>query len=181
MLLFGWGALLLGIEVFRFAFLLVVGTVLIVLFPGLALSWGFWLSMGGVYVIFLLLKYGPVRESLWTRLLLLPVGIYWLMVPVGHTLFGTVNLWQNLSPLLSVLFIPFYPLAMLLHLLGQGALLDPVLAWLWRLPGENMVSKTLPLWFLGLYMLVALAAVRWRRAFYLLLGLAGGSLIWIYG
>jgi len=57
MLLFGWAAVLLGVEIVSFGFLSVVGVSLLVFVPTLIFSWGFWLSMSGVFAIFLLLKY----------------------------------------------------------------------------------------------------------------------------
>ena len=180
MLLFGWAALLLGIEIVRFSFLILVGAVLLALFPSLIFSWGFWLSMSGVFAIYLLVKYWRGTEMLRIKLFLLPVGIYWLMAPVTHSIFEVVSPWQNLSPILSVLFVVFYPAAILLHLVGWGNLLDPLLLRLWELPHGSVVSKSLPTDFFVSYILLGVAAARWRWAFYLLVGWAGASIVWIY-
>jgi competence protein ComEC len=103
------------------------------------------------------------------------------MFPVSHTLFGLANPWQNLSPLLSLLFIPFYPLAFLLHLLGHGDALDSLLRALWSFPDGASFVKVLPSWTLWLYGAIALAAIRNRWMFYILFGCSIGALGWIYG
>ncbi len=169
MLLLGWSALLLGIEIVSFSFLLITGAVLLVLFPSLIVSWGFWLSMSGVFAIFLLLKWWGDLPGRIVALAVIPLGVYLLMAPVAHTLFALANPWQNLSPLLSLLFVPFYPLALGSHLLGLGGLFDGVLQWLWSLPGEESYLRQLPVEFLGFYGGLALAATRFRWAFYGLL------------
>jgi competence protein ComEC len=179
MLLFGWGALLLGVEIVSFAFLLVTACVLLVLFPSLLVSLGFWLSMGGVFAIFLLLRHWGHLSPWFVGGLVIPVGIYLLMFPVSHTLFPIVSPWQHLSPLLSLAFVPFYPLSILLHLLGLGGVLDPLLAWIWHLPEGTVAVKSLPVWLLPLYGALALAAIRFRLALWLMFGVAVLGMIWL--
>jgi competence protein ComEC len=182
MLVLGWGALLLGIELLSFRFLLVTGAMLLAFKPALIFSMGFWLSMTGVFFIFLLLKYfGHLSEWI-VGGVILPVGVFWLMLPVGHALFPTVSPWQFLSPLLSLLFIPFYPLAMLLHLLGLGGVLDGTLSWLFALPlGSGIVEKSLPSWVLWGYGMTALLAIRYRWIFLLLFVEGLIAVGWLYG
>jgi competence protein ComEC len=179
MLLCGWGALLLGMEILSFSFLFLVGMVLSVLFPALVVSWGFWLSMGGVFAIFLLLKYWGDLPGWIVALLVIPSGIYLLMYPVSHTLFDVASPWQHLSPVLSLIFIPFYPLMILLHLLGLGGVLDGVLLQLWTLPADSTAERQLPGWILVIYVVMALGATRYRRVFYALFGVSLASMLWV--
>jgi competence protein ComEC len=182
MLVLGWGAVLLGIELVSFRFLLVAGAILLALKPALLFSLGFWLSMTGVFFIFLLLRYfGHLREWIVAGVIL-PLGVFCLMLPVGHSLFGILSPWQFLSPLLSLLFVPFYPLAMVLHLLGMGGILDGALAWLFSLPSPGGVTeKLLPGWVLWGYGITALLAIRSRWFLFLLFleGVAAAG--WLYG
>ena len=167
MLSVGWAVLLMGIELLSFYFLFTVAGLLLVLFPSLSVSLGFWFSIAGVFYIFLLLQYTG-RYSKWLiTLLIIPVGIFLLMLPVVHTVFGTTSPCQLLSPLLSVLFIPFYPVAMLLHLFNTGNIFDPALHWLFALPGTGQ-EHLLPLWAAAGYIMLSFAAIRYRMAFYLL-------------
>lgn len=179
MLLFGWGALLLGIEIVSFAFLLVTASVLLVLFPSLLVSLGFWLSMGGVFAIFLLLKHWGEASPWLVGTLIVPVGIYLLMAPVTHTLFPVNSPWQHLSPLLSLLFIPFYPLEILLHTVGLGGIMDPWLARLWDLPGDTVEMRSLPVLILPIYGVLALAAIRYRGVLFFMLAGSVLSLLWL--
>jgi competence protein ComEC len=179
MLLFGWGALLLGIEIVSFPFLLVTALALLVLFPSLLVSLGFWLSMSGVFAIFLLLKHWGHLPPWVVGALVVPLGIYLLMAPVSHSLFPVVSPWQHLSPLLSLLFVLFYPLEIFLHLVGMGGVMDPWLGRLWELPEGSVEMRILPGWLLPIYGMMAFAAIRYRAV--LLSMLAGSlfSLLWL--
>jgi competence protein ComEC len=135
--------------------------------------------MAGVFAIFLLLKYFGHLPPRWVALGVIPVGIYALMLPLTHALFPLVSPWQHLSPLLSLGFVLFYPLAILLHLLGVGGWLDPLLQWLWHLPEGSVELRSLPLWTLPCYVALALLAVRRRSAFAGMGVAALGTLLWM--
>ena len=165
MILAAWAVLLMAVELLSFAFLATVTALLLVLFPSLSVSLGFWLSVAGVFYIFLLLRYTKGSDRWFITLFVIPVGIFLLMLPVVHTIFAATSSWQLLSPVLSILFIPFYPLAMLLHLLGMGNLPDALLLWLFDLPVKGE-EHLLPLWMGVVYMLISAAAIRYRAMFY---------------
>ncbi len=175
----GWLVLLFGVELVSFYFLAAVLTLLVVIFPALLVSLGFWFSVAGVFYIFLLLHYAKMMPAWAITLLVIPVGIFVLMLPVVHTVFPVTATSQLLSPLLSLLFIPFYPAAMLLHLIGAGELFDTALQHLltW---GTLATDHQLPVWAGVVYLLFSLAAVRYRYAFYLLLGIALGYGVYIF-
>ena len=171
MLLIGWAVLLMGMALLSFTFLFTIMALLLALFPTLCVSLGFWLSIAGVFYIFLLLKYTQTYTQRTVSLVVIPLGIFLLMLPVVHGIFGVTSLYQLLSPLLSLLFIPFYPLTILLHLLNVGAWLDPILEWLFALSKEAQ-NHLLPLWAVGGYGVLSLSAMGNKRAFYLLLTVA---------
>ncbi|AKF24230.1 transporter [Sulfurovum lithotrophicum] len=171
MILAGWAVLLMAIELLSFSFLAMVAALLPVLFPSLSVSLGFWLSVAGVFYIFLLLQYFREYNKWLITLLFIPVGIFLLMLPVVHMIFGTTSILQLFSPLLSILFIPFYPLVIFLHLLGMGNLLDNALLWMFDLPSSG-TEHFLPLWAGAVYVLLSLAAIRYRPMFYAALGSA---------
>ena len=171
MVLVGWIVILVGMDLVSFAFLATVGLTLLALFPALLVSLGFWLSMAGVFYIFLLLQYTKGVHKGIISLLVIPFGIFVLMLPIVHTVFGLTTPYQLLSPLLSLLFIPFYPLVIVLHLLGIGNLLDGSLLWLFSLAGEHS-EAILPLWAASVYMGLSVVAIWSRAAFGLLLGVA---------
>jgi len=171
MVLVGWIVLLLGIELLSFTFLTSILLSLVVLFPSLLVSLSFWLSVAGVFYIFLLLQYTKEYNKWMITLLFIPFGIFILMLPVVHHIFGVTSGYQLLSPLLSLLFIPFYPLVMVLHIIGFGGILDSALLWLFSLPEES-VENLLPLWAMLGYVGLSLGAIWNRKLFNGVLGLA---------
>ncbi len=179
MLVAGWFVILMGVELLSFKFLTTVVFLLAALFPSLLVSLSFWLSVAGVFYIFLLLHYTKHLSKWLITLLVIPLGIFLLMLPIVHMIFDVTSGYQLLSPLLSLLFIPFYPLVMFLHLIGLGNLLDSTLMALFSLPEES-VSHLLP-WWLGLpYMGLSLWAVFNQKAFMALLGAASVYAVYLF-
>ncbi|BDY12664.1 competence protein [Hydrogenimonas cancrithermarum] len=179
MVVVGWIALLLGIELLSFTFLGVCVVMLTALFPALLLSIGFWLSVGGVFFIYLFLKW-TVAWPKWAIFIGLNLWVYLSMLPVVHAIFGTFSFYQFASPLLTMLFTLFYPLWMALHLLGIGGVTDRWIVALLHWPEAGASADvTTPLWFLSLFLAVALAAVRWRIALYMQFGLSLGWLFYL--
>jgi competence protein ComEC len=171
MVLIGWSMLLMGVELLSFTFLATVTVLLTVLFPSLLVSLGFWFSIAGVYFIFLLLCYTHKWQKWHISLYVIPIGIFLLMLPVVHFFFPVTSPYQMLSPLLSLLFVPFYPLAILLHLIGEGSIFDTALEWLFSLP-EQSTEQLLSVWLFGAYVVLALGAARSKILFYMTLGTA---------
>lgn len=169
MVVVGWIVVLLGIELVSFTFLTIVGLTLILLFPSLVASIGFELSIAGVFYIFLLLHYSTGINKWIVSLCVIPFGIFLLMLPIVHSIFGITTAYQLLSPLLSVAFILFYPLAILLHVFGIGYLLDPILTKLLGLPSLDMDVQiyTLPIWMVIGYIFLSIGAI-WSRLIFAL-------------
>ncbi len=161
MLLLAWVAILGGVELVSFQLLSTVALSLIVIFPHLLFSLGFWLSVSGVYYIYLLLRhYGAFDRKLLT-ILIIPVGIYILMVPLVHSIFETSSIWQILSPVLSLLFVLFYPVMLFMHFVGMGNLCDTCLSRLFDLPVE-FHSSLIPVSVLIFYLMLSILAARYR-------------------
>lgn len=179
MVFIGWSVLLLGMELLSFTFLTIVLFILVALFPSLLVSLSFWLSVAGVFYIFLLLHYSQRFSARIISLVFIPFGIFILMLPIVHNIFAVTSSYQLLSPLLSLLFIPFYPLAMLLHIIGVGGILDNLLLWLFSLPQES-TEKLLSMWAMLGYVSLSIASIWHKRLFYLLLGLALGYGVYLF-
>ena len=171
MVLVGWGVLLLGMELLSFSFLASVFLLLTLLFPSLLVSLSFWLSVAGVFYIFLLLQYTKTWNKWSITLGVIPIGIFILMLPVVHAIFGVTSVYQLMSPILSLLFVFFYPLVMLLHILGLGGIFDTYLLWLFSLPMNSVVSM-IPSWLTLGYLGLSIIAIWYRKVFYVVLGLA---------
>ena len=180
MVFLGWLLLIFGMELLSFAFLFTVAALLFVLYPALLVSLSFWFSFFGVFYIFLLLKYAGYWNKWVITLLVIPIGIFLLMLPVVHTLFPVTSHWQMLSVLLSLLFIPFYPFVMLLHLCGCGDWLDSVLLSLFSLP-EGGSKAWVPRWMFGIYMMLSIGAIFKRSLFLLLFATAVVYAVYLFG
>ena len=168
MSLIAWAALLMGVRVVDFSLLAVTVLLLLALFPRLLVSLSFWLSVAGVFYIFLLLRHFAHLGKWQLTLVVIPFGIFFLMQPIAHLFFVQSSPYQLLSPLLSLLFIPFYPLSLLLHLVGHGDLFDGALESLFALPKATTAFRT-PLWAALPYIALSLFAIRRKSLLYLLL------------
>lgn len=155
-----------GIKIFSFSSLFIVVGFLIALWPKLLFSLGFWFSVSGVFYIFLFLHHMKALKA-WQSFILMHIWVYLAMLPIVHYFFGSFSLMQLLSPLLTMLFILFYPLSLFLHLLGIGHSLDWVLE---ELLGLSIIvsEEFVPLWFFLFIILISLLAIKSRGFFYLL-------------
>ena len=179
MMIIGWLAILGGIEIFNFATLICTVFILLILLPEFIVSKAFWLSVAGVFYIFILLKSFVNFSSLIVKLISLPVGIFILMSPLIHSIFPETTIYQLLSPLLSVLFVLFYPLSIILHLVGLGWVFDTLLLKLFSL-NIDLYSVSVPLWFTIIYTLLSILAIYRKYAVILLYFTALVSVIYIY-
>ncbi|HIQ27233.1 MAG TPA: ComEC/Rec2 family competence protein, partial [Sulfurovum sp.] len=179
MVLVGWIVLLLGMELLSFMLLTTIIVALLALAPSLLFSLSFWLSVAGVFYIFLLLHYTQQYSTWFISFIFIPLGIFIFMLPIVHYIFGVTTVYQLLSPLLSILFIPFYPLVIVLHLLGLGDVFDPLLLWLFSLPMESK-DNLLPLWIMVLYVMLSLGAIWSKKIFFITLGLAMLYMLYLF-
>ncbi len=179
MVLVGWIVLLLGMELLSFTFLSTIMLILVALFPSLVVSLSFGLSVAGVFYIFLLLQYTKGVKAWMISLILIPLGIFVLMLPIVHGFFGVTSGYQLLSPLLSLLFIPFYPLMMVLHLLGFGSLFDTALLALFRMP-QSSTEELFPMWAMLGYVGLSIGAIWSKKLFWLVLGLASSYMVYLF-
>jgi len=166
-----------GIKVLSFQMLGLTSLGLLALFPTLIFSLSFWFSVAGVFYLFLFLHH---FESLnrWVLLGIIDLGVFLLMVPIVHTFFPVFTFLQLTSPISSLVFIVFYPLGVLLHVMNFGGILDGyLLDFLHVKTGSYLLS--FPWWILVLYVGVSLVAIRFKLALYGCLGFAFLSLFFI--
>jgi len=171
MLTLTWFVLVMGLELISFQFLAFAVLLILLLKPSLVASLGFWLSVTGVFYIFLLIKWFRNHSAWFITLVAIPVGVFLLMFPIGHIVFQNTTAWQLMSPPLSLAFIIFYPVALFMHLLGLGNLFDPALLALFDLP-KGSVAVEMPTPLIVLYIFMSLASIWSKRIFYATLFLA---------
>ena len=146
-----------GLKLLSFEILGWIVLLLLAFWPRLLWSVGFWFSVAGVFYIYLFLYHFKL-SNIWT-FLLLNFWIFLAMLPLSLFVFGVFNPWMLFSPLLSILFVLFYLLALLLHLVGYGGVLDSIVGLLSA--ANEGVRVELPLWLFGFYLLGSLLAI-WR-------------------
>jgi competence protein ComEC len=169
-----------GVKILSFSSLGIVVCFLIALWPKLLFALGFWFSVAGVFYIFLFLHHMKDLK-LWQSFLLLHIWVYLAMLPLVHYFYGTFSLYQLASPILTMLFILFYPLELFLHLIGQGSMLDFGLEWLLSLD-MHVAQMFVNIWTLTFYIILSGLAIFGKRLFYLLGFFCAGLLgYFLYG
>ena len=161
-----------GIKIVSVQTLLVTIVLLLSLWPRLFFALGFWLSVSGVYFIFLYLRYfSEVSKQI--SFVAVPIWVYLMMTPIAFVLFGNYSLYHPLSIIWSILFTLFYPLSLFLHLVGYGESIDGILHFFLvsDLHGEHFAFS---LFWLIPYGLLALGALYTKKILYLLLLVAFG-------
>ena len=149
---------------------------LLVFFPRIFFSLGFWLSVAGVFYIFLFLIHFKHLSALW-QFFLIEFSTYLLMLPLALALFGAFGLYHPLSILLTMLFILFYPLSIFLHIIGFGNLFDGLLQGLISL-GEVKTIVPFGVGWLALHIALSFWAIFKKLGMWILL--AYSSVIFIY-
>ena len=142
------------------------------------LSLAFWFSVAGVFYIFLLLKhFSNLNKYLMT--LFISFGIFVLMLPIVHMIFPVVSSLQLGSPFLSLGFSFFYPLSMLIHMIGFGDLFDSLLIKLFTLKASESMF-ILDYWYGMVYLGLSLLSIYFKNIFYVLLFVAIVFTIWLF-
>jgi len=166
-----------GIKVLSFEMLGLTTLGLLALFPSLVFSLSFWFSVAGVFYLFLFLHH---FESLnrWVLLAIIDLGVFLLMVPIVHTFFPVFTFLQLTSPLSSLVFIVFYPLGVLLHVMNWGGIFDSYLLEFLHVKTQSF-TLSFPVWFLASYVGFSLLAIRFRSLLFVCLALCLTSLFFI--
>lgn len=165
-----------GIEIFSMQTLLVTILLLLAFFPRLAFSLGFWLSAGGVFYIFLFLIHFKNLNLFW-QIVGISVLVYLFMLPVSLFIFQNFSIYHPFSIILAILFTPFYPLSIFLHIIGFGDIFDAFFEWLLVL-GEDGVKVELNLYLFLLHAALSFVAI-WSKTGMWILTLFSSS-IFIY-
>lgn len=137
--------------------------ILSALFPALLFNIGFIFSCFGVWFILLFnkhfLKSNLKSYKSYTKLFLINLYIFFAMQPVVLPFFNVVSIQQLLGIFLNFIFILFYPLAALLHIVGLGGILDGMLIGFLDFKLASKEINISPA-FIFLYLLISLLAAR---------------------
>ncbi|MBD3797944.1 MAG: ComEC/Rec2 family competence protein [Campylobacterales bacterium] len=155
-----------GLKILSMQTLLLAVLLIVALFPRLFFSIGLWLSVAGVFYIFLFLIYFQDRKKIW-QFFVLPVFVYGMMLPYSLAIFGNFSLLHPLSIIHTTLFTIFYPLSLLLHFIGFGDIFDPVLRVLVE-GGTQGVELFIDKTVLAVFIALSLVSIKNKKAFLLL-------------
>ena len=140
----------------------VVFFVSLLIFGEKVFSIGYFLSITGVFYIYLFFRY--YRPTL-KNSVLLSFYMFAVMFIISHSFFGNFNVYQLFSPFVNLGFTIFYPVEILLHAIGVGGVLDGLILKYLSLGGHFGMFK-LPLW-LGIgFLIVSIGAFFSKRLFY---------------
>lgn len=124
MALFGFYLYSKNVKILSFKFLVLSIVLCISLFPKLLFSVGFLFSVLGVFYIYLYLHHFKNKFSNLTHIIFLNFWTFLAMIIPVLYFFPLLSLQQFLAIPLSILFIIFYPMVLLLHIFNYGNLLD---------------------------------------------------------
>ena len=169
MMIFLWLATILAIEIVSFYLLSTIIFILLALFISMSVSLSFWLSIAGVFYIFLLFRYTQKLNKWIINLIIIPIGIFILMLPIIHYIFSITTPYQLLSPPISLIFTIFYPFSIFLHIIGYGDLMDSLLVYSFEV---DRIDNFIPFEYLVIYISLSIGAIKYELIFYILLGLS---------
>lgn len=160
-----------GIKLISFKLLFVVVCLCLALFPRLIFSIGFFLSVGGVFFIYLFMSHIHIAQGFWHKFLYIPflfnALIFIDMLPFVHWFFPYFTPLCVLSVPLSLLFVVFFPFMLIAHICGFGFVCDEFLSWALTLRLEAIEFYT-PWWFMGIFTLCALAGIYSKKLYFVL-------------
>jgi competence protein ComEC len=163
-----------GIKIISFQTLFITLGILLAFFPKLFFSLGFWFSSFGVLSIFIFIRYYE-HWKVWQIFLALHVWCYLVMLPISLSIFGTFGFWHIGSIPLALAFNLYYPAVLALHLTPWGNIFDPYLIELFNAGDMHVVSIPMSIGVLSI--VLALAAIRYKAAFWGLGFLGSATLI----
>ena len=165
-----------GIKIISMQTLFLSVVLLLVFFPRLSFTLGFWLSVSGVFYIFLFLLHFKDINKIW-QFILVPFWVYILMLPFSLSIFSNYSIYHPLSILWTTLFTLFYPLSIFLHLINFGGVFDTILESFVAL-GENGQLVILSYTFLLIHVALSLLSMYKKIFVYLLLTFSLSILIY---
>ncbi|QOG13191.1 ComEC/Rec2 family competence protein [Arcobacter sp. FWKO B] len=160
--MFVFGVILLrsNIKILSFETLLLTVLFILAFFSEYILSISLWFSIAGVFYIFLFLhNYQNINKYL--LFFLFNFWIYLAVNPITQYFFGTVSLYQLLSPFFSLIFTAFYPISLALHFIELGWIFDSFLvAWLdFKIPTIELFAS---IYFVLPYIVVSIMSI-WSK------------------
>ena len=156
-----------GLQVVSIQTLSLTILLILVFLPRFFFSLGFWLSVSGVFYIFLFLIHFKHLSKI-LQFILVPIWVYIMMLPLSLYIFKNFSLYHPLSIIWTSLFTLFYPLSIFFHSIGFGDILDNSLLWFLSLEGKG-VQIGLDSYVMSGFILFSFLSIFYKRAVYILI------------
>ena len=155
-----------NIKLFSFTTLLFTFLFIVSFFPRFIFSLSLFFSLAGVFFIFLYIQYFKHLNKVFS-FILFNIWIFAALNPIIHFFFPLSSLYQLYSPLLSLLFVLFYPFVLFLHFISYGSLFDDLLIYVLDLEIIISAYKT-NIYFFYFYILLSFLSISNTKSFYLM-------------
>ncbi len=170
MAVFGFFLASRNLRIVSFENLFWVALFLVALFPKLLFSIGFFLSLAGVFYIFVFIKFVQIQSKI-LYATTLSIYLFVVMTPVVFYFFPFASYYQALSIPITLGFSLFFPLEIILHIIGFGGVLDGYITKIIDLE-IALFAAHVPKELFFAYLLLSLASIINRKVFYLLCGIS---------
>ncbi|OCX42444.1 competence protein [Campylobacter ornithocola] len=147
-----------NIKILSFKFLFLSIAFCISIFPKLLFSVGFLFSILGVFYIYLYLHHFKDQFSNFTHVFLLNIWTFLAMIIPVLYFFPLLSFQQFLAIPLSLAFVVFYPLVLILHIFSYGNLLDLLLIHFFEFK-LHAINLSIPFVFYCIYLILSLIAI----------------------
>ncbi|RXJ88381.1 competence protein [Arcobacter sp. CECT 8983] len=155
-----------NIKVFSFQSLAITLLIILSLFPKYLFSISLWFSIIGVFYIFLYIHYFKTLPKLFS-IIFFNFWIFFVFNPIVHFFFPNTSYEQLLSPFFTLLFTFFYPLEIIVHLLGFADVLDKYILMFLNYKVSIYETDT-SLYFFIIYVAISFFSIFSKKFFILL-------------
>lgn len=175
--LFGFYLLVRGISLKSFELFFACVFMLVAIFPELIFSLGFFFSCFGVWLIYIYFNHFKFKSA-FINVICLNLYLFFCMIVIVSYFFGFMSFTQIFALGLSLAFVVFYPLAIVLHVFGYGGIFDDSLIDFLNLSFTSGTARIdEPLWFLLGFVFLSLLAYRYKPVAIVLPVL--GFIVWV--
>ena len=147
-------------KILLFSTLFLIIALILSLMPKLFFSVAFWFSVAGVFYIYLFLHYFNHLNKI-LIFILIHFWVYLLMIPFTHIIFINSTIYQLLSPIISMIFILFYPIEIILHITPFANILDPLIDKLFNI-NPTIYQLQTSYEFAIIYIIVSLLSIKFK-------------------
>jgi competence protein ComEC len=153
-----------NIKIFSFMTLLITFLIVVSLFPKYLFSLGFWFSIIAVFYIFLFIQYFKDLNK-YLQILIFNFWIFLIFNPIVHFYFPQTSYEQFLSPIITIFFTLFYPFEIFAHIFDFAIYFDGFIkSFLFH--KINVYEVFTPFYFFIVYLIVSLASIFYKKAFW---------------